>query len=1271
MAISRITASFFFVLFIHFAYGQCPEDDVSISTQYGLDLFTSKYPDCTKLNGNLSISGSDIFAWDRLPDFESVAGNFSISNIREKHGVEKIIGNLKYVGGDINISYIPFEAEQGLFLVDQGVVNGDISLYSYDFSSWDFTNIKEINGRLSINYCSGVENLDQFENLNSVNSISLWNNPDLVEIYGLDNVNITPSSISINGNSQLQFCNLSIICESIARDSSVVIAGNGGGNCNNITAIYKSCGFGSEICKQLDVTLSTQEEVDSFNVNYKICLDSIRRLTVDGNIYNLDSLYRLTVIDHLTIYADSLEELEGLNGLTYIRDLGIHNAAKLKNLNGLENVNGLKEISIGYCPELEHINSLNLKNSNINDISLISLPNLGGNPIRPDSILNQVKLQWVAQSTVDLFEDVSYINSLIVSYSPLVTDVNQLIDENIPPHVSIWQCGVTEVELGIANSNLEGFSCYGNDNLRSVTSNSDIGKIEYFSLRDNPRLENISLSNITSIEYMSISGSDQIVAIDIMGLDSLTNLYISYNELLEDISFLNNIKSQLESIEIRFNPALEICAYPVVCDYINSFQSKEHFFFGANGEGCNLMDLPCVYAGDIYTRLWIETQEDMDNVALQYPNADSIFAEVRVNKFDGDLSYFEQIEYIDTTLLVYKGSASLVPFENCNIMELRLDNYEGNEFPVFKNLDSINTLDIRSCYYLSDLTPFSNVKNISSSLSLRNIWIDNLDDLHDSIMLNSVTLEYLNIDNLNGLQHLKKLDRLAIDRLGSLNNLGDLYQLDSLNSLKVEDCYNLVELFAEDQIDHINGIDISSNDNLKNITGFERIVNLPYLTISDNDNIHEVTSFPQLTNDSITNGQLRIERNHRLKNISMPNLKNLNRLDVKQNDSIQVMTFSEELSISYSIWIAGNKNFDVCNVEWICNNLDQTDRITIIDNSPDCFNFAQILESCGLEPPRCPSSSIMLNSTESIIAYNETYSTCEIIPGILTISIPLDSSIIEPKLDSLRKVDYLRVNRYFQKESFTLPNLEVIESTLEMTGSGSLKQIDFPEINKVSEVRLTSNSNMTDLDWLPNIPFSVLDIQSNNSLKSVSFEHDFGFPSFLRIKNNPILEDIGHQDWDFEINSLNISDNEMLTDITGLENTILSQTLYISGNDNLSDCSITSICNGLELSDFFTIEENGTNCNSTGTVSFYCANPNSLDEEDDLKINVFPNPVNSRLKIDCTSSSFVSARVKSIDGSDIMNSSVQEINMSHLPSGIYLLTVNTNEGSRTFKIVKL
>lgn len=79
--------------------------------------------------------------------------------------------------------------------------------------------------------------------------------------------------------------------------------------------------------------------------------------------------------------------------------------------------------------------------------------------------------------------------------------------------------------------------------------------------------------------------------------------------------------------------------------------------------------------------------------------------------------------------------------------------------------------------------------------------------------------------------------------------------------------------------------------------------------------------------------------------------------------------------------------------------------------------------------------------------------------------------------------------------------------------------------------------------------------------------------------------------------------------------------------------------------------------------------PASISENEILNLVVYPNPVFEVLMVKSIDE-IVSIELKDFSGKSVAYSTGNEMNIIHLPSGVYLATVSTIKGSRTIKVIK-
>ncbi len=233
-----------------------------------------------------------------------------------------------------------------------------------------------------------IINLNGLVNVTSIEGgLYIINNPVLTDIWGL--ANIDPGSIEdlyIVNNASLSVCDIQSICEYLASPNGTMTIQNNATGCNSPEEVEENC---NHHCLPEGITITTQTEIDSFQINYPNCTDIEGDLWIHGNdITNLNGLNDLTSIGGKLrmIYNGSLTNLTGLNNVSFIGgNLEICNNYALSSLSGLDNLSFISSmLLIEHCHFLSDLAGLD----NLNTIggavkiyhndSLVSLEGLNG-----------------------------------------------------------------------------------------------------------------------------------------------------------------------------------------------------------------------------------------------------------------------------------------------------------------------------------------------------------------------------------------------------------------------------------------------------------------------------------------------------------------------------------------------------------------------------------------------------------------------------------------------------------------------------------------------------------------------------------------------------------------------------------------------------------------------------------------------------------------------------------------------------------------------------
>ncbi|MDP2161637.1 MAG: T9SS type A sorting domain-containing protein, partial [Flavobacterium sp.] len=161
---------------------------------------------------------------------------------------------------------------------------------------------------------------------------------------------------------------------------------------------------------------------------------------------------------------------------------------------------------------------------------------------------------------------------------------------------------------------------------------------------------------------------------------------------------------------------------------------------------------------------------------------------------------------------------------------------------------------------------------------------------------------------------------------------------------------------------------------------------------------------------------------------------------------------------------------------------------------------------------------------------------------------------------------------------------------------------------------------------------------------------------------------------------LALDNNNSLTDLSGLSNVLPSSVglLRLNSNDNLANCAVQVVCNIIDLATAqIFITNNASSCESESAVQTACAALSSIEFDLESKIAIYPNPFQSQITFELGNSyENVTIVINDITGKQLYQNSFSGNqlvinNLGNLPSGIYVATLTTENGtSITKKLIK-
>jgi len=230
---------------------------------------------------------------------------------------------------------------------------------------------------------------------------------------------------------------------------------------------------------------------------------------------------------------------------------------------------------------------------------------------------------------------------------------------------------------------------------------------------------------------------------------------------------------------------------------------------------------------------------------------------------------------------------------------------------------------------------------------------------------------------------------------------------------------------------------------------------------------------------------------------------------------------------------------------------------------------------------------------------------------------------------------------------------------------------------------LTGLDNVTTIEgrliigtWLPQGGWC-----GNASLTSLSaLDNLTSIGDDLVILGNDALTSLTGLDNLTSIVGLSITRNHNLTSLSALNNvTFTGGGLEIRFNDTLSECEILSICNYLaNPNGEVSIESNNIGCNSPEEVQDSCiANAVTVGEIDRYQnISIYPNPTHSSITIELPTQSFKNTflTISNTNGQQLITQPIiepqTEIDISYLPTGIYIVKVWNDKDVMVRKVIK-
>ncbi len=240
-------------------------------------------------------------------------------------------------------------------------------------------------------------------------------------------------------------------------------------------------------------------------------------------------------------------------------------------------------------------------------------------------------------------------------------------------------------------------------------------------------------------------------------------------------------------------------------------------------------------------------------------------------------------------------------------------------------------------------------------------------------------------------------------------------------------------------------------------------------------------------------------------------------------------------------------------------------------------------------------------------------------------------------------------------------------SSLDVSSNTALKSLDC-YINNLSNLDVSSNTALEYL-YCDSNNLSSLDVSSNTVLIGLSCGSNN--LSSLDVSSNTVLEDLfcGSNN----LSSLDVSLNIALESLHCFENNLSSLNIKNGNNTAINNRRSFKARNNpnlscIEVDDATYSTTNWTNIDATASFSEDC-NYLSVAKFNSNLYTVYPNPVTEVLHIQ-SNEVIDSIRLLNMYGAVVLTSTEQEIDLSQLPSGMYILEIISKGKVANEKIIK-
>jgi len=264
------------VILVDISGQSCLEEGIVFIAQEEIDSFSSNYPDCIHVEGDIGITGDSITDLRGLSNLITVGGNFDLyytGNLTSLYGLNNLTsieGSLRFVknevlksteglemltaiGGDLKI--LESDILTGLKgLSGLKTIGGDLQIATNDslVSLSGLDNLVSVGGALKVMGNNALKNLTGLEGLTSIGTnvyigYTTLGNSAFTSLKGIENIDATTIlDLRIESNVALADCDVKSVCDYLDSPNGPIIIDNNATGCNSREEIEEECALSLE-----------------------------------------------------------------------------------------------------------------------------------------------------------------------------------------------------------------------------------------------------------------------------------------------------------------------------------------------------------------------------------------------------------------------------------------------------------------------------------------------------------------------------------------------------------------------------------------------------------------------------------------------------------------------------------------------------------------------------------------------------------------------------------------------------------------------------------------------------------------------------------------------------------------------------------------------------------------------------------------------------------------------------------------------------------------